>query len=431
VVEDPLNIVTTALPDGRAGTAYSLILAATGGVPGYTWSVVSGSLPAGLNLTAATGLISGSPTTAGTSNFTVQCADSGTQTDAQALSLKINPSTFPRLVVANANAPQGVKIWDNADGITADQASNATLGGLTSDGAIGLALYNDRLFAASDSTSDPVYIWDNASTLANGTGNTTTLPVAAFAGTPLSVVYDMFVDGNGDFWIDYGYIRLFLGASTINTGSTSQAQFTHQWGAQIYAMASDTTGNKLIGGQVSSAGAICWNNPSSKTGETNPEDWTLQAIGTASHMTIAGNRLYMGSASTFGGSGYVNIWDNIGGLTTTTSPTVAMGSGSTLSAVFHVQVKNNYLVVTVNSPPTYQVNIYANASGITGDTAPAFQITHANMVLPTKAHLANDGRLYVLDSNGILIFRGATSAPAFLCEITTDVSGARDFLLME
>ena len=52
-------------------------LAATGGTTPYTWSVSAGSLPAGLTLTAETGVISGTPTTAATSTFTVARTISG------------------------------------------------------------------------------------------------------------------------------------------------------------------------------------------------------------------------------------------------------------------------------------------------------------------------------------------------------------------
>jgi hypothetical protein len=71
----PLAVTTSTLPGGQVGTAYSQTLAATGGTTPYTWSVVSGSLPAGLSLSTS-GVISGTPTAAGPSSFTVQVADS-------------------------------------------------------------------------------------------------------------------------------------------------------------------------------------------------------------------------------------------------------------------------------------------------------------------------------------------------------------------
>jgi Putative Ig domain len=89
----PLSITTTFLPSGNAGIAYSATLVAIGGVYPYTWSLTSGSLPNGLSLNSSTGTIAGTPTTPGTSNFTVQVADSETPpvTASAPLSVVINP----------------------------------------------------------------------------------------------------------------------------------------------------------------------------------------------------------------------------------------------------------------------------------------------------------------------------------------------------
>ena len=74
-----LSIITSSLPAGTATTAYSTQLAATGGTPAYTWSIAfRSSLPAGLTLAGiTTGIISGTPTTAGTYSFTATASDNG------------------------------------------------------------------------------------------------------------------------------------------------------------------------------------------------------------------------------------------------------------------------------------------------------------------------------------------------------------------
>jgi hypothetical protein len=71
-----LAITTTTLPGGSIGSPYTAALTATGGTTPYAWSISAGSLPAGLTLNASTGVISGTPTAAGTASFTVQCVDS-------------------------------------------------------------------------------------------------------------------------------------------------------------------------------------------------------------------------------------------------------------------------------------------------------------------------------------------------------------------
>jgi hypothetical protein len=71
----PIAITTSTLPGATANSAYKATLAATGGTAPYTWSLVSGQLPAGLALSSS-GVISGTPTTAGTTFFSVQAKDS-------------------------------------------------------------------------------------------------------------------------------------------------------------------------------------------------------------------------------------------------------------------------------------------------------------------------------------------------------------------
>jgi Putative Ig domain len=70
-----LVISTAALPNGTVGSGYSSTLTATGGTAPYSWTVASGSLPAGLSM-SKNGAISGTPSSAGQFNFTVQVADS-------------------------------------------------------------------------------------------------------------------------------------------------------------------------------------------------------------------------------------------------------------------------------------------------------------------------------------------------------------------
>ncbi len=95
-----------SLANASAGTAYSHTFIASGGTPGYTYAMQSGALPAGLAL-STTGVLSGTPTQAGSFNFTVRATDSSTGTGApfsasQSYSLTVDaptislaPSTLP------------------------------------------------------------------------------------------------------------------------------------------------------------------------------------------------------------------------------------------------------------------------------------------------------------------------------------------------
>jgi len=73
------TIITATLPNGVVNTAYSQTFTATGDTP-ITWSLESGTLPTGLNLLGS-GIISGTPTTAGAFNFSVKAINiSGSNT---------------------------------------------------------------------------------------------------------------------------------------------------------------------------------------------------------------------------------------------------------------------------------------------------------------------------------------------------------------
>jgi hypothetical protein len=74
------TMTSSAPPSGEAGTPYSHTFTASG-TPTSTFAVTGGTLPAGLSLNAGTGVMSGQPTTPGTSSFTIT-ARNGTSPDA-------------------------------------------------------------------------------------------------------------------------------------------------------------------------------------------------------------------------------------------------------------------------------------------------------------------------------------------------------------
>jgi hypothetical protein len=78
-----------ALPDGTAGVLYTVQFLASGGVTPYTWSVASGSIPSGLSLNTATGLLSGTPDSSLTYTFTIAVTDQNGQKDSAAYTIKI------------------------------------------------------------------------------------------------------------------------------------------------------------------------------------------------------------------------------------------------------------------------------------------------------------------------------------------------------
>jgi hypothetical protein len=87
-------ITTTSVPAGTVGTGYFQMLSVSNGTSPYTFSVTQGSLPPGLSIAASSdglsGVLQGTPTTAGTYTFTVQVKDNNGLTATQDYSLLIN-----------------------------------------------------------------------------------------------------------------------------------------------------------------------------------------------------------------------------------------------------------------------------------------------------------------------------------------------------
>ena len=79
---------TSPLSAGTLGASYTLSMASTGTQP-LVWSLASGSLPSGLSFNTSNGAITGTPTTAGTTNFTVQ-ASNAMGTSSRQFSLTVN-----------------------------------------------------------------------------------------------------------------------------------------------------------------------------------------------------------------------------------------------------------------------------------------------------------------------------------------------------
>jgi hypothetical protein len=121
------QVPTTALAAGTAGTSYSAAVAANGGTTPYTWSISAGSLPAGLSLNTSTGAITGTPTTEGAINFTVQVTDADGITATQPLSIVVN-------AVINALSPSfgpaGTSVTISGVGF-GTSAGNVTFNGVT------------------------------------------------------------------------------------------------------------------------------------------------------------------------------------------------------------------------------------------------------------------------------------------------------------
>jgi uncharacterized repeat protein (TIGR01451 family) len=133
-----------------AGKPFSVVLAVSGGVPPYTFSITSGALPAGLTLNPGTGAITGTPTTAGSFSFTVKVVDyrgntAGTVTSSCGALLVYQESQFviwggnppiPSGQPANVTTGQDYNFWGAQwwkQVVGGDYTSNASFKGYADD----------------------------------------------------------------------------------------------------------------------------------------------------------------------------------------------------------------------------------------------------------------------------------------------------------
>jgi hypothetical protein len=114
VAHQPLKILTSTLAAGVSGVLYDAALAGGGGATPYQWTIATGTLPKGLQLNTSTGTISGTPSQAGTFQFTVSVKDAVANQASQALTLAVSssssasnfdgPAELPRVYLATALA---------------------------------------------------------------------------------------------------------------------------------------------------------------------------------------------------------------------------------------------------------------------------------------------------------------------------------------
>jgi hypothetical protein len=148
----PLKI-TSAMPGGKVNQAYSGGFSASGGIPPFTWSIATGSLPPGVILDPASGALNGTPTATGPFTFQVQVTDvtktSATAAGAINIASSLFISTPPSLPDAtggisyrqplSTSSAVGTVSWSIVsgalpDGLTLDPASGLISGAATSAG---------------------------------------------------------------------------------------------------------------------------------------------------------------------------------------------------------------------------------------------------------------------------------------------------------
>jgi Putative Ig domain len=176
------------LPQATVGLQYNFQLNGRAGCPPYVWTVISGSLPPGIQLTTG-GNITGVPTQPGTWSFYVDLADTGCTLKSHS-QRAFTLSVIPRVKVTTPTLTPGVVGVPYSAQMTAD--GGGTIVWSVSSGSLpaGLTLSSTGLLAGTPTTPGvypfQVLAKDTSSTRSD-TGNLTLeilAPLGATIGTP-------------------------------------------------------------------------------------------------------------------------------------------------------------------------------------------------------------------------------------------------------
>ncbi|MCX6831771.1 MAG: putative Ig domain-containing protein [candidate division Zixibacteria bacterium] len=107
-----VHVIYDTLMTGQQFISYQDSVIVRGGSKPYTFSVTSGSLPAGLTLSTTTGIVSGTPTDSGHVTFTVSATGTSGGSDSKQITMRIAPGTPPAYVPGDANHDGAIDISD-------------------------------------------------------------------------------------------------------------------------------------------------------------------------------------------------------------------------------------------------------------------------------------------------------------------------------
>lgn len=372
----PPVVTTTTLPDGGVGAAYSAQLQATDGDGTYQWAVVTGALPAGLTLDAGTGAITGSPVSAGTSNFTVQVT-SGGLTGSAALSIDVQAA----LSVATTSLPPGVEgaaysadvTVTGGDGAPAFSiAAGALPAGLSLDGGTG-TISGTPSPAPPPPVDGPQAVGTSNFTIeaTNALGQTAQQALSISIFLPLSITTASLADGT----VGVGYSQTLAASGGDGSLTWTVASGSLPAGLNLAA------GTGVIGGTPTNGGTT---------------SFTIQAVSGDGQVATANLSITIAFAPPTIGT--TSLPDGVVGSMYTQSITVSGGDGSYAWAIvsgalpdgLSLGASNGLITGTPTTEGTANFTVEVTSAGMTASQALSITINAAaascDLITPTSGY---------------------------------------------